>query len=427
MIKLKKHKLQEYFLLICLFLCVFNFYLPSIGPALYISIIMVVVYIIINIKLFVRYRGVIFKAYVSYIYIYCFPFLFLILIVAMRTILSGSEDISFFMLLCKVFVFGIVASLFSVAIFISCKITSLSDVSSFFYKITLAQSVIIISAVLFPSFSEVIRLYQNNGLNTSSLVVEGLRGVALSSMQFYSLACYFCIIIILLANDFLKNKIRYLQTSILLLLMSISSVFVSRTAILGVLVFFLYTLNPFIRYGKKRSIAMALMFLTMVVIALLLSLVLFPEQVSLIREKVLPWAFELIYRYNETGSFSTASTDELKSMYFPLKEITLLIGDGRYAGDTLGTYYMGTDAGYMRPTLFGGVFLILTMFLIWVFWLRNTFYTEEGGILTASLIILSLILQYKGEFIITNYCTLVLLSILLMTSLLLKHKAKEGI
>lgn len=34
----------------------------------------------------------------------------------------------------------------------------------------------------------------------------------------------------------------------------------------------------------------------------------------------------------------------------------MLVGDGKYTGDTPGTYYMGTDAGYMRPTLFGGFF-----------------------------------------------------------------------
>ncbi|EMR9430233.1 O187 family O-antigen polymerase, partial [Escherichia coli] len=196
----------------------------------------------------------------------------------------------------------------------------------------------------------------------------------------------------------------------------------SRTAIIGVLLFFVYTLNPFIKYGKKRSVAMALMFLVLTLVFLLFSGLIFTEQVSIIQQKVLPWAFELIYRYSETGSFSTASTDELKSMYFSLNEITMLIGDGKYTGDTPGTYYMGTDAGYMRPTLFGGFFLILAMLVIWILWLKNTFYPKKGGVLFISLVILSLILQYKGEFIITNYCTLILLSTLLMVSQLLKQK-----
>ncbi|HAW1554451.1 TPA: O187 family O-antigen polymerase [Escherichia coli] len=422
MLKLYKNKAQEYYLLICLFLCVFNFYVPSVGPALYISIAMVFVYLVVNIKSLCKYNSVISRAYVSYIFIYGLPFLFLICFVGVRTILSGSGDTSFLFLLIKYFVFGCVASLFAVAIFISSDITSLSDVQALFYRITLVQSLIIIAAVLSPSISEFVRLYQNNDANNSSLVLEGLRGVALSSMQFYSLACYFCIITILLADDFINNKIGYLKTSVFLLLMAISSIFISRTAIIGVLLFFVYTLNPFIKYGKKRSVAMALMFLVLTLVFLLFSGLIFTEQVSIIQQKVLPWAFELIYRYSETGSFSTASTDELKSMYFSLNEITMLIGDGKYTGDTPGTYYMGTDAGYMRPTLFGGFFLILAMLVIWILWLKNTFYPKKGGVLFISLVILSLILQYKGEFIITNYCTLILLSTLLMVSQLLKQK-----
>jgi hypothetical protein len=46
-------------------------------------------------------------------------------------------------------------------------------------------------------------------------------------------------------------------------------------------------------------------------------------------------------------------------MYFPLSELTLLFGDGRYSNPD-GSYYMHTDAGYMRNFLsIGGATLLL--------------------------------------------------------------------
>ena len=168
-----------------------------------------------------------------------------------------------------------------------------------------------------------------------------------------------------------------------------------------------------------------MIFLCLGVLALLISYLLFPEQLLVIQEKVLPWAFEMIYRYNDTGSVSTASTDELKNMYFALQEHTLLFGDGRYAGDIDGTYYMGTDAGYMRPTLYGGIVLMLSMLIVWFYWLKKICDIEKSHSLFFGLILLSLALQYKGEFIITNYCTSILLVILMMTSLLLKNKNRS--
>ncbi|HBH6934171.1 TPA: hypothetical protein KUN31_003603 [Enterobacter cloacae] len=422
---MRTFNLNKHMLYLILFMGVFNFYIPGIGPALYIAFVLTIIYILLNIKQVSNAWGLISKTYVDFIIKYCLPLALIIMLVILKAILMGAEDVSYLSVLMKILSFSLVASLFPICICTTERIDALSDFNKYIYKITLLQSLIIIVAILYPPFAEIVRTLQNNDSNNSSLVSEGLRGVALSSMQYYALACYFCFVLILLANDFTKKKITLTFTCIMLLFITAASIFVSRTAILGVGLFFVYIFNPLASFSKARSINLLMIFLCLGVLALLISYLLFPEQLLVIQEKVLPWAFEMIYRYNDTGSVSTASTDELKNMYFTLQEHTLLFGDGRYAGDIDGTYYMGTDAGYMRPTLYGGIVLMLSMLIVWFYWLKKICDIEKSHSLFFALILLSLALQYKGEFIITNYCTSILLVVLMMTSLLLKNKKSE--
>ncbi|WP_324722713.1 hypothetical protein [Lelliottia sp. JS-SCA-14] len=422
MIKRNRLTLHSCVISLIIFMGVFNFYIPGVGPALYGAFLLSLFFIVFNIKRLSGNWNLISKAYASFTLKYILPFSLIMALVTFRTLFEGGIDTTYLVSLTKILLFSIVATLFAVCIFISEKVESLSDINRHIYRITLIQSLIIITAILIPSFSEVIKTLQNNDANNSSLVSEGLRGVALSSMQFYALACYFCVVLILLANDFVKKNTSILYTSILLLCIAASSIFISRTAILGVVIFFLFIFNPFSRFSKKRSIILLMIFIGFGCLALLFSFLAFPDQLAVIQEKVLPWAFEIIYKYNDTGGVSTASTDELKGMYFALQEHTFIFGDGLYAGSEEGTYYMATDAGYMRPTLYGGIFLILSMVYVWFYWLKKICILEKSNTLLLALFLLSLALQYKGEFIIVNYCTSIIFVLLLMASFLINAK-----
>lgn len=82
-----------------------------------------------------------------------------------------------------------------------------------------------------------------------------------------------------------------------------------------------------------------------------------PEQLSLVVDRVLPYAFEFIYRYLAGEGFRTDSTDDLWTMLFlPSDAKTLLIGSGYY-GDPINPQYsfMGTDIGYVRIVYYVGV------------------------------------------------------------------------
>jgi hypothetical protein len=77
-------------------------------------------------------------------------------------------------------------------------------------------------------------------------------------------------------------------------------------------------------------------------------------------DDVFPFAFEFYYNYEEEGVVSTESSDALVGHYFAIPYETVLYGDGRYLAET-GGYYKGTDAGYMRIVLYGGIFFFLSL------------------------------------------------------------------
>lgn len=88
---------------------------------------------------------------------------------------------------------------------------------------------------------------------------------------------------------------------------------------------------------------------------------------------------------------------QLQDMFYFPSEMTLIFGDGKYKTE-VGGYYGGTDVGYMRNILFGGVFFYILMFL--------DFLTVFRGVWNFSivyiLIFLSMFLHFKGVFIFNN-------------------------
>lgn len=414
--------IMSFLFVLMLFMAVFNFYIPNFGPALYMSVVISFICLFIQINKVIDKKRIVLNALRCYLFYFISPFLLLIFIISVRTIATGAVDSSYVFLMIKSLVFCILTLPIPLAIF--CSKNECKDIfifNKYIYIVAAIQSSVITIAVLVPSIGEVVKSFQSNNSNSSYLVSEGLRGVALSSMQYYGLACFYCLVLVFMANDFVNKKISIKNTSILLILLSFSAIFVSRTSLLGILIFIAYLLNPLAGFSKRRSCILLLVYSLFFVCALLIALLLVPDKITVITEKVLPWAFEFIYRYQENGSISTASTDQLSQMYFPLSESTLIFGDGRYTGLSQDSYYLDTDAGYMRPTLFSGIGLMIAMFLIWIFWLKKIAYAEKNKYYFIFLFLLSFLLQYKGEFIITNYIVIVVISMQLFFSLLTRQ------
>ncbi len=418
---------MQVLLIAMLFLTIFNFYIPALGPSVYLAIVGGVLVSLINIKKISIKRNVISAALAKYVKKFIMPFLCIISIIVLRNIFSGGNDISFLIITIKMLLFCIASTIVIINIYIANSGHSETRMAfnNYLYIIGAIQSTIILFAIVNPSLADLIKSLQNNDSNNSALVAEGLRGVALSSMQFFGLATFYCLLLTFLANDFVCRNISMRRTIFYLILFVFSSIFVSRTAILGCIIFFIYIFNPLAKFSKKRSLALLIYFSSFLIVTLLSLMVIFPEKITIITEKVIPWAFEFIYSFSDSGKFATASTDELSKMYFPISELTFLIGDGRYAGDVAGAYYMSTDAGYMRPVLYGGFLLLSAMIISWIIWLSDICKNGNDKFLFLTLLFLSFLLQYKGEFIVTNYTSILTVSgaLLYLTMYRLDKKA----
>ncbi|GAA4205093.1 hypothetical protein GCM10022289_24060 [Pedobacter jeongneungensis] len=119
---------------------------------------------------------------------------------------------------------------------------------------------------------------------------------------------------------------------------------------------------PFLKLGKFLT---KILIITLPLIILIMA-ILPTDVVDIVENNVVPWAFEL-FQNDNGGKLETASSNELKKMYFMPNASTLLIGDGYYVNPLDTTrYYMDTDAGYMRHILYYGLLGSFMMCIIYI-------------------------------------------------------------
>lgn len=127
------------------------------------------------------------------------------------------------------------------------------------------------------------------------------------------------------------------------------------------------------------------------------------------------WAFDLIINFINNKTLRTDSSDVLlNKMLFIPKLKTILIGDGRYTEN--GLYYMGTDAGIMRPLLFGGLIFAFVRYiglygiLLWRMFKYETEKYEK--IVLFWTLVMCILFEIKGEIIFS--CLPILLGALIL-------------
>ncbi|PTP92709.1 hypothetical protein [Vibrio splendidus] len=246
------------------------------------------------------------------------------------------------------------------------------------------QSIIMILATMSPFVLSFVRLFQPDSVSIISDRYSGFRGVALASGQFFSLSVTYGLTIIMFCIYNLKNDTR-LKNIVVTILLSIGVLYAGRTAFIS----FLILLPFFVSFRFSLTLVASLKTIFMLFIAGFLVYFLFPTVSKVIVDNVFSYAFEFIYNYIDYGTLTTSSTDKLHDMYFPIEYGTFLFGDGRFSGIN-SAYYMGTDAGYMRTVLFGGVFFSIILVLIQI-----TYYSKKDMFFYASIIYI-LLVNYKG-------------------------------
>lgn len=276
--------------------------------------------------------------------------------------------------------------------------------------IFIIQACIQLISFLSPSFRESTNFFRSeNTIHLGQLGYGYIRGLSLSGTSFFGLGVCYGIIFILYLFYWKKLNIKYnfikVLVFILLLFGGLSAArtsMVSIPIILGIL--FLKNVKSIenkkiilTRQFKVRNLVYSFFMFSIAYIIFIISYFSdFFKRINLEAIEIFSrFAFQFYYNFVEKGTWSTSSTDYLfNSMYFKIPNKTLLIGDGRYT-NVDGSYYLNTDSGLMRLTLFFGVLGVIFFFLyqfIFFNW-KN----KKTLLLSVSIFLFLTICQIKGE------------------------------
>lgn len=297
------------------------------------------------------------------------------------------------------------------------------------------QTIIQILAFVSPSIKNIINLFQKE--NVAERDYGGIRALALTGNPFFALASgYGLAFIILIRYVIITNQYFNLRNSIYFILLFIGSFFAGRTAFIGLFLGVLYLMlnkgNFFKNFFYFFKLIIGVLFFL-----ILIYLFLLPDSIkNVVQDDLLPFAFEMYYNYEKTGNFTTTSTDALDEMYFPIEYDTFLFGDAKFMNND-GTYYMHTDAGYMRYTLFYGIFincLLSIIFFVSHFYrpIRQTLNFDKIEVSNlfyfGVIIIYLLLLQYKGVILFgTPLIQVMIIWCIISYSQTLKHAKNSSL
>lgn len=179
-----------------------------------------------------------------------------------------------------------------------------------------------------------------------------------SATFFCTLAALFTIYLIVKSMQE-EHKIK--KTYVISLLFAlIGNAFYGRSGLLSSLVLIGFGIVYIIFINKKVHYAVILL-LGIVGVFFFLSIL---QQFNETLANWYDWMMQPILSILTTGRVQTTSTDALWTMWFIPDVPTLFFGNGFYTSPVSGSYYMGTDVGFIRPTLFFGFFFLILSYAI---------------------------------------------------------------
>ncbi len=262
------------------------------------------------------------------------------------------------------------------------------------------QSIVQVIAFLSPQVASLIHLTYAPGY--AEIIYEqygGVRGLALTGSAGWGLAVGYGFAFLFYVKSFIIGQKITLFNIIIGLLLVLGTFFAGRSGFLGAILGVIYYLFSTERTIKKfKNIFIILLSIIFIILLVYISL---PSFVELLVHKVFPFVFEFYYHYESSGKVQTWSTNRLMEMWsIPISEKTMILGDGLFTDPRGDHYYMRTDVGYVRNTLFGGIFFALLIVIYHsylssgVFLLKKT--NKDIKIFIIFLIVYSLILEAKA-------------------------------
>lgn len=228
--------------------------------------------------------------------------------------------------------------------------------------IFILQSLIIFAAFLTPSILDFVRTFQFENIieTTNRYLNHGtFRGLALSGDQFYGLTASFGLISLIVMKLYVDtSKIIWV---IVYLVLFAANMFVGRTGMIGFIAALGYLFIS--KKNEKFKLIARVCVWTGLVIFILYQLL--PLSIKeILNDSVFAYAFQLFYNFNNSGSFSTSSSDRVMEMWqIEIPLLTMLTGDGRFINAD-GSYYGHVDVGYLRQLLYGGIVYLVYSIMI---------------------------------------------------------------
>jgi hypothetical protein len=274
----------------------------------------------------------------------------------------------------------------------------LKKILDYIIAICFIQALIILLMYVDSNFREFIFSITNSTSESLFNRYKGFRGLGLASSVTYDLSVTLSVgmmfISYIICTDFRKRKLYYVIAWLVTLLAILMT---GRSGLLGVI---FSLIIPVFFFGSKLALKNIAFFIFISGILLLLGMLILDSEIYKFIDLIIPYAFEFIINFNDSGSFDTVSTDNIARMYFNINEDTLLYGDGYWKKD--GGYYMGIDAGYMRQVLFYGIFPSLFLYSLYVygFYLmyKNSCNLKKFSYVIFFILIYFFIIQIKGAF-----------------------------
>ncbi len=320
-----------------LFLLIFDLSIPpfrTLGSAwiALVIILFLLMYNRINIKTYIyRYR------YLLYLYFVTFGYVVFIILI------NGSEEPSYILSFLKSSVVMLGSILF-IANY------SERDVSKLVLITFIINSFICLIVGSNESLMPYILYFKHSGNAMADYIVY--RVSSLSGSGYFGISAPYSLMIVFFGFYIAKmEKLNFLW-GLCFLSLCLAGVLSGRTAFIGI-VFSILIIGIF-KFRRSIPILLFLFFTLMFV---------YNSEYFLVYRD---WIFRFFIEISSSGGQGTTALSFLDDMSFIPSTKTIILGDGHYV-TAEGRYYGGTDLGYMRFILFGGIpFTLLSLFFMFI-------------------------------------------------------------
>lgn len=394
----------------------------------------------------------IFSVILMFLYVFAFPiasvkyfdsaivvffFLFFLMIIDKR-VRRQAKTIILSKSILKVFFLWLLVIAYSVLIPIFLKTTDFSIIKTFIHQILslitgllliaylnnknvsiidvivyafVAQAVIQLLSFVFEPIKEVLNLFRSQSTIDIQMKYSGIRGLGVSGYAVFGLAVAYGLMFIMWAVEWKRTltKVSIFLKMILISILLFGAMSAGRTALVGFAIAVVIRVVMLIKenYVSLKSITG---FVCFCFCAIFVLIVISRLGVSESVHNLFRYVNEFLANLINGKGFTSSSTDKLWDMYFRVDPNYLMFGCGKYT-DVDGSYYMKTDAGYMRNILFFGVFGFILLLVYQCAFLN--FRGKKNTLKSLVYLLFLLLMHIKGEvvgFLIITQSMLLLLN-----------------